>query len=88
MSQQPPSWILGPELVDDELRERFASLTAKEFQAVRDALVYHFNYVRPDVTRMLDDDSMPARSHREQFQELHAGMSKLGIRVRSPLPKA
>lgn len=75
-----------PELVDDELRNRFASLTAQEFEAVRDALLWHFNYVRPDITRMLDDNSMPARNHREQFQKLHAGMSKLGIRVRSPLP--
>ncbi len=88
MQKQPPSWILAPELVDDEVRERFASLTAKEFQALRDALVYQFNYMRPTITRMLDDDSMPAREQREQFRQLHAGLTKLGIRVRSPLPEA
>lgn len=86
MSQQPPTWILAPELVDDELRERFAALTAKEFDALRDALVYHFNYVRPDITKSLDDTSMPAKHYRDKFRQLHSGMSKLGIRVRSPLP--
>lgn len=53
---------------------------------MRDALAWHFNYVRPDITRSLDDDSMPARHYREKFRDLHTAMGKLGIRARSPLP--
>lgn len=86
MSMSAATHPSAPELVGDELRERFASLTAKEFDVVRDALVWHFKYMRPTITKSLDDTSMPAEHYREKFRELHSGMSKLGIRVRSPLP--
>lgn len=77
---------LDENLVDDDLRARFATLTNREFTSLREALAYHFSYVRPGITRALDDDSMPARLRRDDFATLHAAMGKLGIRMRSPLP--
>lgn len=88
MAERTPSWMITEELVSEELRERFSTLTAEEFRAINEALVWYAKSRNRDIVDLMSRPELPGRERIEQFERLHSGLRKLGTRIRSPFVSA
>ena len=59
-------------------------LTGNELDALLDAAAWYAKYHHRMIAEEADDPSAMAVARRERFRDLHAGLRKLGIRLRQP----
>lgn len=62
----------------------FDDLSEAEFDAVIAAAAWYAKYHESIIAKLADDRSAVATARRERYQELHTGLSKLGLRLRRP----
>jgi hypothetical protein len=67
--------------VGAEIRE---ALSEEEFRALLEAATWYAKYHERMIAGQLDDSSAVAEVRRSQFRNLHAGLRKLGVRLRLP----
>jgi hypothetical protein len=84
MAQLPNPWPITEETVDEVTLEKLASLSPRELKALVDASLWYAKYHERSITEKADDASALAVARREKFQDLHAGLRKVGARIRSP----
>lgn len=84
MAQLSNPWPVTEETVDAETLEALASLTPRELKAIVDASLWYAKYHEQSIAEKADDLSGLAVARREKFQDLHAGLRKVGARIRSP----
>jgi hypothetical protein len=59
-------------------------LTQEELDALLDAAAWYAKYHHRMIAEEADDPSAMAVARRDRFRELHAGLRKLGVRLRIP----
>ena len=59
-------------------------LDEPEFEALVGAATWYAKYHERMIAELADDQSAVAVSKRQRFQDLHAGLTKLGVRLRRP----
>jgi hypothetical protein len=59
-------------------------LDAPELEALIGAATWYAKYHERMIAELADDSSALAETKRERFQDLHRGLSKLGVRLRRP----
>jgi len=59
-------------------------LDSSELEALVGAATWYAKYHERMIAELADDSSALAVTRRERFQDLHRGLSKLGVRLRRP----
>lgn len=75
---------IAEETLDAATLETLALLSPREFKAIVDASLWYAKYHEHGVAEMAGDASALAVARREKFRDLHAGLGKVGARIRSP----
>lgn len=63
-------------------------LTPAETRALSDAAAWYANYHAGIIAERVDEGSASAVAQREKYQDLLAGLRKLGVRLRDPQAEA
>jgi hypothetical protein len=61
-----------------------AELSEQEMRALLEAATWYAKYHERMIADQVDDRSAVADARRRQFLSLHAGLTKLGVRIRLP----
>lgn len=84
MAQLPNPWPVTEETIDSAALEKLAALSPRELNAIVDASLWYAKYHEQSIAEKADEGSALAVARREKFQDLHAGLRKVGARIRSP----
>jgi hypothetical protein len=71
--------------IADMASESFvADLTEQELDALKQGAAWYAKHHERMIAEQADDRSAAAISRREHFEDLHAALRKLGVRIRRP----
>ncbi len=70
--------------VERPLPVALETLSPRELRAITEAAAWYAKYHERMIAEHADDESAVAVARREQFEHLHTGLGKLGIRLRWP----